>query len=279
MTGVTGVTGVTTLKVAGPGAMSPAAIAIGSPAERLRHAEHVMGTVFSFDIPAAAAPVLPQAVRWLHWVDATFSAYRDDSDVSRFGRGELTLAQCALELAEVIGECAAIRELSDGYFTDWPGGRFDPSGLVKGWAIERAAIMLSAAGFTGHCVNGAGDMQCTGEPEPGQPWRVGIAHPLRPSALAAVITGRDIAVATSGTAERGAHIVNPRTGRPATELASVTVIGPRAATADAYATAAFAMGPAARQWVESLEGYEALGIAPDGATWQTGGLGAYTTPG
>jgi len=269
----------TTPEVAGPGAVGPAAIAIGRPAERLGHAEHVMGTVFSFDIPAAAAPVLPQVVRWLHWVDATFSAYRDDSDVSRFGRGELPLAQCALELAEVIGECAAIRELSDGYFTDWPGGRFDPSGLVKGWAIERAAIILSAAGFTGHCVNGAGDMQCTGEPEPGQPWRVGIAHPLHPSALAAIITGRDIAVATSGTAERGAHIVNPRTGRPATELASVTVIGPRVATADAYATAAFAMGRAAREWVESLEGYEALGIAPDGATWQTGGLGAYTTPG
>jgi thiamine biosynthesis lipoprotein len=275
---VTGVS-VTTPNVAGPGAVSPAASAIGGPAERLRHAEHVMGTVFSFDIPAAAAPVLPQVVRWLHWVDATFSTYRDDSDVSGFGRGALTLAQCARELAEVIAECAAIRELSDGYFTDWPGGRFDPSGLVKGWAIERAAIMLSAAGFTGHCVNGAGDMQCTGEPEPGQPWRVGIAHPLHPSALAAVVTGRDIAVATSGTAERGAHIVNPRTGRPATELASVTVTGPRVATADAYATAAFAMGPAAREWVESLEGYNALAVASDGATWQTGGLGAYTTAG
>ena len=270
---------VTAPEVAGPGAVGPAAIAIGRPAGRLRHAEHVMGTVFSFDIPAAAAPVLPQMVRWLHWVDATFSPYRDDSDVSRFGRGELTLAQCAGELAGVIGECARIRELSDGYFTDWPGGRFDPSGLVKGWAIERVATMLSSAGFTGHCVNGAGDMQCTGEPEPGQPWRVGIAHPLHACALAAVITGRDIAVATSGTAERGAHIVNPRTGRPATELASVTVVGPRVATADAYATAAFAMGPAARQWVESLAGYEALGIAPDGASWQTGGLGTYTTPG
>ena len=222
MTGVS----VTTPNVPGPGATSPAATGIGRPGERLRHAEHVMGTVFSFDLPAAAAPALPRVLSWLHWADATFSTYRDDSDVSRFGRGELTLAQCAPELAEVIGQCAVIRELSDGYFTDWPGGRFDPSGLVKGWAIERAAVMLSAAGVTGHSVNGAGDMQCTGEPEPGQPWRVGIAHPLRPSALAAVITGRDIAVATSGTAERGAHIVNPRTGRPATELASVTVIGP-----------------------------------------------------
>ena len=60
--------------------------------DRRRHAEHVMGTVVSFDVPARAGEPrgdgsLGQAVRWLHWVDATFSPYRDDSDVSRFGRG------------------------------------------------------------------------------------------------------------------------------------------------------------------------------------------------
>jgi thiamine biosynthesis lipoprotein len=82
-------------------------------------------------------------------------------------------------------------------------------------------------------------------------------------------------VATSGTAERGAHIVNPHTGRPAAELASVTVAGPRLTSADAYATAAFAMGPGAREWVETLDGYEALAITPDGARWQTSGFGAY----
>jgi thiamine biosynthesis lipoprotein len=274
---VTGVS-VTGVSVTGRDAASPASIGIGRPAERLRHAEHVMGTVFSFDIPVAAAPVLPEIVSWLHWVDATFSTYRAGSDVSRFGRGDVTLAQCAPELAEVAAECAVIRDLSDGYFTDWPGGRFDPSGFVKGWAIERSASMLNAAGFTGHSVNGAGDLQCTGEPEPGRPWRVGIAHPLRPATLAAVVAGRDVAVATSGTAERGAHVINPRTGRPATELASVTVVGPRITMADAYATAAFAMGPAARGWVEHRGEYEALGIAPDGTGWQTSGFSAYTPP-
>jgi thiamine biosynthesis lipoprotein len=118
-------------------------------------------------------------------------------------------------------------------------------------------------------------VQCAGEPEPGQPWRIGIADPLRPGTLAAVVAGRDFAVATSGTAERGAHIINPHTGRPAAELASVTVAGPRVTSADAYATAAFAMGPAAREWVETLDGYEALAIAPDGARWQTSGFAAY----
>ena len=290
--GVTGIS-VTSPDLPGPGASSPGGAQIGRAAGRLRHAEHVMGTVFSFDVPASAAPVLPEVLSWLHWVDATFSTYRDGSDVSRFGRGELTLAECAPELAEVVAACAVFEERSNGYFTAWPGARFDPSGLVKGWSIERASNMLSAAAETGpsgtglsgtgpsgtgHSVNGAGDMQCTGEPERGRPWRIGVAHPLRPSALAVIVAGRDFAVATSGTAERGAHIVNPHTGLPATELASVTVVGPRISTADAYATAAFAMGGAAREWAESLDGYEVFAVVPDGVTWQTSGFAAYTAP-
>jgi thiamine biosynthesis lipoprotein len=238
---------------------APASAGTGT-GPRLRHAEPVMGTVFSFDLPAAAAPVLPAVLRWLHWVDRTFSTYREDSDVSRYGRGQASLDGCAPELAEVIAECALLSEVSGGYFTDHPGGRFDPSGLVKGWSIEQAATMLTSVGQLSHSVNGAGDVQCTGEPEPGRPWRIGIADPLRPQALAAVVSGRDFAVATSGTAERGPHIIDPHTGQPAT---------------DAYATAALAMGPAARDWVESLDGYEAFAVTPDGGQWQTSGFGAY----
>ncbi len=174
-----------------------------------------MGTVVSFDVAARAGEPggdgsLGQAVRWLHWVDATFSPYRDDSDVSRFGRGALPLAQCAPELAEVLEACALIRDRSDGYFTTTPGGTFDPSGYVKGWAIERAAAILTAAGSAEHCVNGGGDVQCAGE----RLWRVGIADPLHPGRLALVVAGQDFAVATSGVAERGAHIIDPYTGLP-----------------------------------------------------------------
>jgi FAD:protein FMN transferase len=257
----------------------------GGRVARLRHAEHVMGTVVSFDVPVSAGGVsaggpagagtLGQAVRWLHWVDATFSPYRDDSDVSRFGAGSLSLAQCAPELAEVIEASAAVGALSSGYFTTTPGGRFDPSGYVKGWAIERAAALFTAAGSAEHSVNGGGDVQCVGDRGAGQLWRIGIAHPLQPGALALVVTGRDFAVATSGVAERGPHIINPHTGQPATDLASVTVIGPGLTLTDAYATAAFAMGPDARDWVESLDGYEAFAITSRGSDWQTSGLRAY----
>jgi FAD:protein FMN transferase len=198
----------------------------GGQTERLRHAEHVMGTVVSFDVPSWARGPLGQAVRWLHWVDRTFSPYLADSDVSRLGAGEVSLAQCAPELTEVLEACAAVSALSDGYFTTTPGGRFDPSGYVKGWAIERAAAMVTAAGSAEHSVNGGGDVQCVGDHGSGQPWRIGIADPLRPGTLALVVAGRDFAVATSGVAERGPHILNPHTGQPATDLASVTVVGP-----------------------------------------------------
>jgi thiamine biosynthesis lipoprotein len=247
----------------------------GGQAGRLRHAEQVMGTVVSFDVPACAGEALGRAVHWLHWVDATFSPYREDSDVSRLGAGEVSLAHCAPELTEVLEACAAISALSGGYFTTAPGGRFDPSGYVKGWAIERAAAMFTAAGSAGHCVNGGGDVQCAGDRGSDQPWRIGIADPLRAGALALVVAGRNFAVATSGVAERGPHIVNPHTGQPATDLASVTVVGSGLTLTDAYATAAFAMGCGARDWVESLDGYEAFAVTSRGADWQTSGFAAY----
>ncbi len=243
---------------------------------RVRHAEPVMGTVVSFDVPASAARdgSLDESVRWLHWVDRVFSPYRPDSDVSRVADGAVTVDDCVPELSEVVAACAYVRELSGGYFTDAPWGRFDPTGYVKGWAVERAAAVLSAAGSVSHLVNGGGDVQAVGgRLRAGQapvPWRVGIADPLRPGRLALVVDAADCGVATSGTAERGAHIVNPRTGAPAAGLASLTVAGPSLALADALATAGFAMGPVlARDWLESLDGYAAYAITAAGETWQT----------
>ena len=241
---------------------------------RLRHAEPVMGTVVSFDVPAAARDdgSLESAVRWLHWVDRVFSPFRPDSDVSLLAAAEVTVAACAPEVAEVLAACAFVRDLSGGYFTSAPGGQFDPSGYVKGWAIERAAAVLAQAGSASHLVNGGGDVQCAGG-RGAQPWRVGIADPFHSGGLALVVTARDCAVATSGTAERGAHIINPVTGRPAAGLASITVIGPTLALTDACATAAFAMGPRlARDWTESLEDHEAFAITVTGDTWHTSGF-------
>jgi thiamine biosynthesis lipoprotein len=228
-----------------------------------------MGTVVSFDVPDDT-PLQP-VLEWLHWVDATFSPFRDDSEVSRLGRGELSEGDCATEVVAMLRACERLTRDTDGYFTIRPDGRFDPCGYVKGWSIERAAEMLAAAGSADHIVNGGGDIQCLGQRAAGEPWRVGVAHPLRPGALACAITAPPggFAVATSGLAERGVHIYDPVAGHPALTFASVTITGPSLTLADAYATAAYAMGDAARDWVESLDGYEALGITLEGETWRT----------
>jgi thiamine biosynthesis lipoprotein len=249
-----------------------------------------MGTVVSFDVPRAARDdgSLAAAVSWLHWVDRVFSPYRPDSQVSLLAGGALTVAGRVPEMAEVIDACTQVAELSGGYFSAAPAGKFDPTGYVKGWAVERAATILSAAGSASHLVNGGGDVQCAGgratppgcPGAPVPPWRIGIADPFRPGRLALVVDAVDGGVATSGTAERGAHILDPHAGRPAVGLASLTVAGPSLALADAYATAAFAMGPArARDWTESLDGYDAYAITDTGLTWQTSGFGARMAPG
>jgi FAD:protein FMN transferase len=235
-----------------------------------------MGTVFSFDVRDPATPAitaaLAEAVALLHHVDEVFSTYRPDSAISRLARGETAPGRYEAEVTEVLSRCERAARATGGYFSHTPGGVLDPSGLVKGWAVERAARLLHEAGARHTCVGGGGDLQLRGGSAPGTPWRVGITHPLRRGELVAVVTGFDLAVATSGTAERGAHILDPHTGRPATALASLTLTGRHLTEVDAYATAAFAMGPAAYAWVQSLEGYETLAVTPDGCTWQTPGF-------
>ncbi|NBM20511.1 FAD:protein FMN transferase [Streptomyces sp. GC420] len=232
-----------------------------------------MGTVFSFDVRGVRTGPLRTALRaavaLLHDADRVFSTYREDSDISRLRRGEVALSGCAPEVAEVLRLCEDAERASGGLFTaGYAGGGPDPTGLVKGWAVERAARLLASAGAEAVCVNGGGDVQLIGGP-----WRVGIADPLRPGALAAVVehTAGGLAVATSGPAERGCHIIDPRTGAPpVTALASVTVVHAGLTDADARATAAYAMGDEARDWLESLPDTGAFAVTADGGSWRTG---------
>ncbi|MFC9648941.1 MULTISPECIES: FAD:protein FMN transferase [unclassified Streptomyces] len=245
---------------------------------RLRHVEESMGTVFSFDIrgvrdePRVRAG-LHAAVASLHRADELFSAFRPDSQILRLGRGELALSACAREVAEVLELCAAAERESGGWFTSRYAGGLDPTGLVKGWAVERAVRMIASSGAGSVCLNGGGDIQLLGGP-----WRVGISDPLRPGGLATVIeTGEGLGVATSGPAERGCHVIDPYTGRPPVGgLASVTVVCPEGLTAaDTRATAAYAMGARARGWLEGLPGTEGFAVLPDGRTWTTSGFHRY----
>jgi FAD:protein FMN transferase len=239
-----------------------------------RRVERCMGTVFSIDVrlPGVEPGVVESTIDWLHWVDDVFSIYTATSQISRLDRGELLIDECAPEVREILARCDDLTAATGGYFSARAAGPLDPSGLVKGWAIERASHMLAVGGSTNHCVNGGGDVQCAGTAGPDQPWRIGIADPTCVGQLLAVVIGEHLAVATSGTAERGTHIVDPHTRRRPAALASVTLVGRHLATFDAYATAAFAMGARAPDWIAARTDCSGIVVHPDGSTWTSPGF-------
>jgi thiamine biosynthesis lipoprotein len=232
---------------------------------------HIMGMPIGIDVRDAGIDVEP-AFDWLRHVDATFSTYREDSEISRLDRGELTLAECSPEVDEVLTRCLALERATGGYFSVRPTGRLDPSGLVKGWAVASAADRLADAGARNFCINAGGDIAARGRPEPDGRWRIGIRHPTELDRLAAVLAVEDLAVATSGEYEQGAHILDPHTGEPPFGLLSVTIAGPDLGTADAYATAAFAMGGDGPAWTATLDGYDAMCITSDQRVLTTRGF-------
>jgi thiamine biosynthesis lipoprotein len=242
------------------------------PAARRTEVRHIMGMPIGVDLADAGDVDVEPAFDWLRRVDATFSTYRDDSEVSRLARGELTIAECAPEVDEVLTRCLALERETGGFFSARPAGRLDPSGYVKGWAVDGAAARLAAGGATRFCINAGGDVVARGRPAPDRRWRVGVRHPEALDELAAVLAVEDLAVATSGEYERGAHILDPHTGGPPSGLLSVTIVGPDLATADAYATAAFAMGAAGPAWTATLAGYDAMCITSDRRVLTTPGF-------
>jgi FAD:protein FMN transferase len=243
----------------------------------LRRVEQVMGTAISVQI-ADPLPrrdldlLMDEAFAWFHDVDRRFSTYLNDSEITLLDRGERTLADCSATLRDVLDTCETLARSTDGYFDVYATGRLDPSGYVKGWAVQRASDRLLAAGAANHCLNAGGDVRVRGRETPGVAWRVGIRHPFEADKLAWVVTGTDLGVATSGTYERGFHVLDPRCGRAARGLCSVSVVGPDLGLADAYATAAVAMGLPGLSWLATLDGYEAAVVTAARAAYRSDGL-------
>jgi FAD:protein FMN transferase len=240
----------------------------------LRRLEHVMGTVITIDVyPVPQADDawtadlrgrLDRASLVLRRADDVFSTWRPDSAVSRLRRGEISCAEAPPEVAAVMSACEISRRLSGGWFDPWsmPGG-FDPTGYVKGWAAQQALAAFDGLAMHGALVNAAGDIASIGRQPSGAPFRIGIADPGEPRRLAVIaeLTG---CIATSGTYERGSHLIDPHSGSATARAASASVTGPDLGLADALATAIAVAGAEALDLVEPLAGYEALVIGWDG---------------
>jgi len=242
------------------------------------HDETVMGTVTSFTVfqgalsPGEVEAAVDAACAELHRLDDIFSTWQDESPMSRLRRGDLALAEVPSEISDVLALCRAAKTATAGWFDPWsmPGG-VDPTGLVKGWAVESAAEVLRRAGAPSAMINAGGDITAFGAPAPGQKWTIGIRHPWRVDALARVLEIVS-AVATSGTYERGEHLVDPFTAEHASAVASATVTGPDLALADAFATALAVAGEIGLDFVREAVGYDAYLILLDGTEVSTDGI-------
>ena len=251
------------------------------------HTEICMGTTFRFagrselgDVATATA--LATACEILHEADRTFSLYKPESPLSRLARGETSVRELPPVVEEIWNACDAWQKTTDGWFSAMtPQNTFDPSGVVKTWAAKRAAEYILQAGITDFTMNAGGDVWLADGLTQDREWRIAISKPVSIAADdAGVLTVIDLkdtgyrAMATSGSAERGEHIWNPKApGKTApTELVQVSVVANDLVVADVWATAAFAEGARAVSHLNQIEGIEALFILADGSLAATDGF-------
>ncbi|MEY4417840.1 MAG: hypothetical protein RIQ88_278 [Actinomycetota bacterium] len=258
-----------------------------------RHAEKCMGTVFQYWGNADRDSVdldlaLEKSVSVLHEADETFSLYKPESPVSKLARGEVSIKDLPEIVEYIWDECEKWEVITDGYFSAMTAkNTFDPSGLVKSWATNNAALKLEELGITDFAINAGGDIRLSKHRSSGLAKRIGVSKPVSiATSNSEALTVLDLndadlfAVATSGTAERGEHIWNPRAGRTAAnELAQVSVIASDIVTADVFATALFAAGKQANQLLEKHAGeFEAIVVDLDGKTFLTPGVTKLLAP-
>jgi thiamine biosynthesis lipoprotein len=239
----------------------------------LRRVEQIMGLPILIDVRDADArdDLLEEAFEEFRSVDARFSTYRSDSEITRINRGELAPGDAHPDVREILASCEGLRAATRGFFDVRAASPaiIDPSGLVKGWSVDRVAAILERGGMRDFAVSAGGDVVVRGRGLPDDCWRVGIQHPTIADKLARVVVARDLAIATSGSYARGDHVFDPHTHRPPTGVLSVTITGPDLASADAYATAAFAMGERGPAFTARLEGFESMTIMTDGRMLST----------
>lgn len=241
----------------------------------MRETQLIMGMPITVEVVGGGTGATLEAVfSYFREVDAQFSPYKPDSEVSAMNRGEIAPDRTSPEMQEVLSLSLLTRHETHGYFdVRRPDGRFDPSGLVKGWAIRNAARGLEAEGMVNYFVEAGGDVQCCGVNADGEPWRVGVRHPLDAGKIVKVIAPGDRGVATSGSYVRGNHVYDPATGKHASdEIVSLTVIGPDVYEADRFATAAYAMGRDGIRFVEATYGLEGYAIDRHGRATMTSGF-------
>jgi thiamine biosynthesis lipoprotein len=235
-----------------------------------------MGMPITVKISDVSKPAdLEKIFSYFEAVDKRYSPYKEDSELSRINHG-LPIEEASSELRYVLKLCEKTKQDTKGYFDIQVGDSIDPSGLVKGWAIQNAANQLHLSGFDNFFIEAGGDVQVSGFSNEHAAWRLGIRNPFNTQEIVKVLSVSDCGIATSGTYIRGAHIYDPihNHSRPK-EVQSLTVVGPNIYEADRFATAAFAMGKSGITFLEQLQGFEAYMIDDQKIATYTSGFEKY----
>jgi thiamine biosynthesis lipoprotein len=223
----------------------------------MRKVELIMGMPITLDIPDCNDNDVFDAVfNRLREIDRQYSPYKKDSELTRYQNGELKEKEISAEFKNIIKACQEAERITDGYFSAYFNGKFDPTGYVKGWAGAEAGKVIEKAGYKTYCIGAGGDILARSNSD--KVWSIGIQDPKNKSSIIESIADKNVAVATSGNYERGKHIINPKTGKYAGKLLSVSVIGPDIITADVLATAIFARESDASSFSKLMVNYKAL---------------------
>lgn len=228
--------------------------------------------------PSVTESQIDEIYTYFEYIDQKFSTYKATSEITQINEGKLTLPEASKDMKTVFLLSDKTREETYGYFDILRHGKYDPSGLVKGWAIYNAAQLLRKKGFRNFYVDAGGDIQVYGKNHEGQKWQIGIRNPFNIDEIVKVVSVTNRGVATSGTYIRGDHIYNPKSDDPLeTDIMSLTVIGSNIYEADRFATAAFAMGSEGIYFIENLKGFEGYSIDRNGRATMTTGFEEYVS--
>lgn len=245
----------------------------------MKQTKLLMGMPVTIEIsdPVATEEIFGEVFAYFDYVDKKFSTYKESSEISKINNGKIEEKDYSQDMLEILQLCEETKKLTNGYFDiKSKDGKYDPSGLVKGWAINNATKILQDRGFKNFYVEAGGDIQVQGRNSNGENWRVGIRNPFNVEEIIKVVSLTDIGIATSGNYIRGQHIYNPhQTGELISEIVSLTVIGKNIYEADRFATAAFAMGEKGIGFIEGLPGFEGYMINKDGIATMTSGFEHY----
>jgi thiamine biosynthesis lipoprotein len=245
----------------------------------MREMRSIMGMPITVEIiDHDPSDTIELVFKYFHEIDERFSTYKDTSEISKINRGEIRESDWSNEMKDVFSLATLTKRESEGYFDiKRPDGMIDPSGIVKGLAIQRAGLLIYQAGFNNYYIDAGGDIESRGKNSQNEDWSVGIKNPFKQDEIVKVIYPKGHGVATSGSYIRGAHIYDPHDPtRALQKILSITIIGADVLEADRFATAAFAMQSNGIQFIEQTIGLEGYMIDRDGIATMTSGFERFT---